>query len=214
MSVSAAPTFAAKWLALRLHAFQAAYPRLELRLRADDALTDPARDRQVDVAIRYGRGPYAPDLHAERLWPEGIVIAVCSPAIAAGYATAAALGRGASAQDGYTSGSRTYRTDRVERLVCSRRRNRRRGRARRSQAAPRVGTTQLALEAAVAGRGVALSPRLLVSDDLAQGRLTQLFATELPDPHAFWLLYRRERADEAPVRSFVTWLKLAAGVQA
>ena len=207
LSVSAAPTFAAKWLAPRLHAFQHAHPAIALRLRADDALTDPARDRQVDVAVRYGPGPYASDLACERLWPRGVVVAVCSPALAAGFdgpgdlvrarllRTAPPSGCGPGEPIGWTAwfAAVGVRGEAVERAVGS---------------APRVGTTQLALEAAIGGHGVALSPRVLVDDDLKDGRLAAPFATELCDPYAFWLLYRRERADESKIRKFVAWLRL------
>lgn len=209
LSVSAAPTFAAKWLAPKLHGFQAAHPGIELRLRADDALTDPARDRQVDVAIRYGRGPYASELHAERLWPEGVVVVVCSPDLAQKIAepadlvdlrllrTATPLGTNGAEPIGWRAWFEATGVPGhlVERSIAS---------------APRFGTSQLALEAAAAGQGVALSPQVLVQDDLATGRLVVPLTTAIADPFAFWLIHRRDRADELAIRRFKTWILNAA----
>lgn len=206
LSVSAAPTFAAKWLAPRLDAFQSAHPRIMLRLRADDALTDPARNRQVDVAIRYGRGPYAQSLRAERLWNEGVVVAVCAPEVAERLARPGDLVRerllrtatppvpGMIEPIGWAAwfAAAGESGPEVERAIAT---------------APRVGTTQLALEAAGVGGGVALSPMILVVEDLREGRLQMPFVVELTDPYSFWMLYRHERAEEAPIRSLITWLR-------
>jgi len=57
LTISAAPSLAAKWLAPRLHRFQAARPDIALRLSSDEALDDPGGDRRIDVALRYGPGP-------------------------------------------------------------------------------------------------------------------------------------------------------------
>jgi DNA-binding transcriptional LysR family regulator len=212
LSVSAVPTFAAKWLAPRLHEFQSAYPDIELRLRADDALTDPARDRQVDVALRYGRGPYASELHADRLWPEDVVVAVCSPDLARQLKGPADLVdlrllRTATPQDAKRADPIGWRSwfeaaGVPDHIV-----------ARAISGAPRFGTTQLALEAAVAGRGIALSPRILVEDDLVAGRLVAPFATSIADPFGFWLLHRRDRADELRIKRFTTWIRGAASLR-
>ena len=210
LSVSAAPTFAAKWLAPRIDGFQSGHPRVVVRLRADDALTDPARDRKVDVAIRYGLGPYANRLRAERLWADGRVVAVCAPQLAAGLSepgdllrtrllrTATPSGAGTAEAIGWAAwfAAAGVSGPEVERAIA---------------AAPRVGTTQLALEAASAGRGVALSPLKLVEQDLALGRLHVPFQMALPDPYAFWVLCLAERADETPIRSFLNWLRGEVG---
>lgn len=208
LSVSAAPTFAAKWLAPRLHSFQAAHPGIELRLRADDALTDPARDRQVDVAIRYGRGPYASNLHAEQLWPKDVVVAVCSPDLARQVEeptdlvgmrllrTAMPSGTGPIEPIGWEAWFEA--TGLPVHLVTH-----------AIGRAPRFGTTQLALEAAAIGQGVALSPRVLVVDDLATGRLVALLKTAIADPFAFWLLHRRDRTDEVRIKAFTRWMRRA-----
>lgn len=64
-TVSATPGFVARMLVPRLAAFQAAHPDLDLRLHASTQPVDFA-SQQIDAAIRYGQGPW-PGLHNEPL---------------------------------------------------------------------------------------------------------------------------------------------------
>lgn len=54
LTVTTTPAFAALWLVPRMEVFQAAYPDIRLRLDTGTAPVDLARDRRIDVAIRYG----------------------------------------------------------------------------------------------------------------------------------------------------------------
>jgi LysR family glycine cleavage system transcriptional activator len=64
----------------------------------------------------------------------------------------------------------------------------------------------LALEAAVAGHGVALALAPLVEEDLASGRLVRPFAFELRSSFSFWIVCARTRAHTAPIKAFRNWL--------
>ena len=57
LSVSAATSIAAKWLAPRLHRFHALHPQIDLRLQGEDRRIDLAREPGTDVALRYGPEP-------------------------------------------------------------------------------------------------------------------------------------------------------------
>ena len=57
------------------------------------------------------------------------------------------------------------------------------------------------------GRGLALVPRMVVSDDITAGRLVQPFAIGIPDIFAYWLVYAVARADEARIRTFARWVR-------
>src|SRR3982750_2528801 len=82
LTVSAAPSFATKWLLPRLSKFLAANPEIEVSLKATVELADFERS-EADIGIRYGRGDY-PGLETELLLRE-TVFPVCSPdLIAAG----------------------------------------------------------------------------------------------------------------------------------
>ena len=198
LSVSVVPSLAAKWLVPRLHRFQDRYPEVELRLISTDAVVDLARDPGVDVALRYGSGPY-PGLHAELLAPTRLT-PVCSPALLDG---ASALRRPEDLahhqllRDGlpHEAGWQAWLTaagvaGRVEL-----------GRG------PRFSNSHLALDAAAAGRGVALVPDLLIEDDVRSGRLARPFTLSVPSPSAYWFLCRADRAQAIKVRRFRAWLR-------
>jgi LysR family glycine cleavage system transcriptional activator len=65
LTVSTNTSFASKWLVPRLQRFRDRRPDVDVRIDADDALTDFRRDN-VDLAIRYGGGVY-PGLHSVKL---------------------------------------------------------------------------------------------------------------------------------------------------
>lgn len=209
LTLSAAPSFAVKWLVPRLHDFQAAHPHIELRLDSDGALSDPAVDRRLDVAIRYGTGPYESLLHAERLWPSGRIVPVCAPELAAKLLSPAALTSAILLRTALPAGA--SEAEPIGWLAWFAAAGAV-GRELRAQVdrAPLFGTTQLAIEAALAASGVALAPYILVADDLRGGRLASPSPVSLPDPHAYWLLFRRDRAQEAPLRQFANWIRQEA----
>lgn len=69
LTVSTTPAFAALWLVPRLSRFEERHPRLRFQLVTSTTPTDLERDRVVDVAVRYGTGPY-PRLRAHTLADE------------------------------------------------------------------------------------------------------------------------------------------------
>lgn len=216
LTVSVVPSLATKWLAPRLHVFQTAYPHISLRVAADEALTDFRRDRAIDVALRYGPKPTGNGMHAERLWPKGEIIAVCRPDIA---------------KDPSLRSPKNLRGQMLIRTAPPRARTPS-GRAPRAAEwtawfmaagiamdgalhkaldGPIFNTTQLAVEAAMAGRGIALAPRILVEMDIASGRLVRLFPVEVADPNSFWLLCRADRLKDSRIQAFVRWIRQEAG---
>ncbi|HWT98841.1 MAG TPA: LysR substrate-binding domain-containing protein [Terriglobales bacterium] len=213
LTISAAPTIAAKWLVPRLHRFQAAYPAIDLRLQAGDALADLTGSAGVDVALRYGPGDYGSELHAEKLWPYGEIVAVCAPALlvkgpleeaadvlqhsllrVAVPATRQRISKDAADLGGWPAWLAAAGVMALDA-------------ARTVALGPLFGTSQLALEAAVMGRGLALVPRMVVTDDIAAGRLVQPFPVGIPDIFAYWLVYAAARADEARIRAFARWIR-------
>ncbi len=211
LNVTAAPSIAAKWLAPRLHRFEAECPWIEMRLDASDRRADIARDPGVDVALRYGAGPHDAALRAVPLWLPGTVIAVCAPSLVA----AGRLGRpedilehsllrtvqpSLPGEDSDGIGPLSWESWLAAAGVAS-----------RPVKGPLFGSTHLALEAALAGKGLALAPFILVEEDMERGRLVQPFPIALPDPFSYWLLFRADRADERGIRAFARWLGKEAG---
>lgn len=75
---------------------------------------------------------------------------------------------------------------------------------------PLFDSTQLAIEAAMAGRGVALAPAVLVQDAIRAGRLAKPFEISIQDPLFYWIVCRKDRMKEARIGAFHRWITLEA----
>jgi LysR family transcriptional regulator, glycine cleavage system transcriptional activator len=194
LSISVAPTFAARWLLPRLSDFAQRHPdvliaidtsRRSMRLPADG----------VDLAIRMaaGRRPggrWVP-LARESLLP------VCSPRYAA-------LLEGSSADRSFARATLVHVTTVSEDwsawLAAA-------GLGR--PAAPqdiRVDTIQLALEAAAQGLGIALGRTPLIENDLATGRLVPAHELSAPCKTRYWLVCTDREFDRPETRLFRNWI--------
>lgn len=212
ITISAAPSFASKWLAPRLHRFNERHPGAEIRVLASDIVVDLTRDPGIDIALRYGSGPY-PGVHCERLWEAHALIPVCAPALVANpgqpldtpadllchqllrvpLPSQARMGD----KPGWFAWLTSAGIDQDQAQAAAER-------------APLFSNTHMALEAAAAGRGVALAPEVLVEEDLRTGRLVQPFPHRIPDPFSFWLLCRPDRTEERRIREFMRWMRSEA----
>jgi len=68
----------------------------------------------------------------------------------------------------------------------------------------------MAIEAAIAGQGIALAPDFMVAGDISTGRLV---AVNLPDVHTgfeFCFLCKQRRLNEPAIAAFASWLKSQA----
>ena len=193
LNVSVEPSFAVRWLVLRLGRFHAAHPEIDLRLAATGTLADFVRDG-VDVAIRYGRGDW-PGLRVEHL----LTISgfpVCSPGLlAAGRMLQEPADLASHAllhEDDGAYWRQWLAAAGVPEVDASR--------------GLRFDDTHLALAAAEAGQGVALGDEALAAAALAEGRLVRLFRTEVATDKAYWLVHPPEAATQPKVAAFRTWL--------
>lgn len=201
LAVTAPPSFAAKWLGPRLRRFSEQHPGIEVWMSADVELADVAGGR-VDVAVRYGRGPY-PGVRAERLL-DGAVMPVCAPALARSLKRPSELARQTLIHT--TPGAREEaRPDWIAWLVS------RRVTGVDAEAGPRFDQAALAIDAAIQGRGVALAPLGFVRADLTEGRLAAPFPDGVLETElAYFVLTRKAGASEA-ARAFARWLTAEAG---
>jgi len=196
--VSCSPSFAIRWLVPHLPELQAELPDIDVLLSADDRLVTPGRDG-VDLCIRYGPGGYE-GLASTRLSIEQ-VRPVCSPALLNGptpLSTPADLAhftllhdevlRGHRGRIGWTSWLRAYGDGTVD-----------------ADKGIRFSHAHLALEAALAGQGVALARGILVARDLAAGRLVAPFDDYLESGLAYWVV-TPDHKPRATVARFRTWL--------
>ena len=193
LNVSVEPSFAVRWLVLRLGRFHAAHPEIDLRLAATGTLADFVRDG-VDIAIRYGRGDW-PGLQTEHLLAISS-FPVCSPAL---------LGKGPVPEHpaDLTRHALLHEDDGTfwrQWLAAAGAPDVDAGRGLRFD------DTHLALAAAEAGQGVALGDEALAAAALAEGRLLRLFRTEVATDKAYWLVHPPEAAAQPKVAAFRDWL--------
>jgi LysR family transcriptional regulator, glycine cleavage system transcriptional activator len=198
VAVSAAPSFAAKWLVPRLESFQERHPDVEVWVSADMAVVDFAVD-DVDVALRYGAGLYS-GVHCERLLSESVV-PVCSPSLQERLKSPRDLAGVTLLHDGAPENDPTcpdwamwLKARGVEGVD--------------PRPGPRFNQGSLAIEAATAGRGVALAKRAIAQSDLDAGRLVIPFADEgSPVAFAYHLVWPRGRTLSPAVKAFIAWVR-------
>lgn len=202
--VSAAPSFAAKWLAPRLDGFHRTHPEIEVWMSADMELTD-FTTADADLAIRYGPGNYD-GLKSEKLLPES-VLPVCSPDFAARHggitrpedlAEAPLLHDESSENDPSCPDWPSWLTAR--------------GVARDNAArGPRFNQSALVIEAAATGQGIALAKRAIAASDLASGRLVAPLADGSMDlDFAYFVVWPKGRHLSVEVRTFMKWVRAEA----
>jgi LysR family transcriptional regulator, glycine cleavage system transcriptional activator len=200
LTVSVAPSFAAKWLVPRLDRFRDAYPDIEIRISAGMHLVDFARE-DVHIGLRYGSGHY-PGLHVELLL-HNEVFPLCSPALLRGRHALkrpedlrhhTLLHDEASVRDeSCPDWPMWLRAAGVTGLDATR--------------GPRFDHASLVLDAAAAGRGVALTQGVLAGDDLAAGRLVKPFALTFPVEFAYYVVCPPSLRDDPKVAAFRKWVQ-------
>ena len=194
LTVSTGTSFAAKWLVPRLQRFRERRPDIDVRIDADDALTDFRRDN-VDIAIRYGRGTY-PGLSSTPLLQD-IVFPVCSPKLLDGA-------HRLQEPEDLKHHTLLHDVDVVEDwrswlhaaglgdIDASR--------------GPRFSHSAMLIEAAIAGQGVALAHRSMVGQDLREGRLVQPFSLSLKSEFSYWVVSPESTSGKPKIADFRAWL--------
>ena len=207
LNVSVAPSLAAKWLVPRLDRFHEAHPDIEVWVSADMEIVDFAVD-DVDVAIRYGAGKY-PGLDVDLLMAETI-LPVCSPRLLLGDApikTPADLAKHTLLHDGSPDKDESAPTWPMWLKAA--------GVSEADGArGPKFNQSSLVIEAAVAGKGVALAKYALALADLEAARLVVPFDLSTPSTFAYYIVHPESKARVKAVRAFKAWLKQeASGMQ-
>jgi LysR family glycine cleavage system transcriptional activator len=154
----------------------------------------------VDLAIRYGAGPY-PGLEAIRLINE-TVIPVMSPDLMATnpVRTPADLAGHVLLHDGSPDADESC-PDWQMWLAA-------RGvRGLDANRGPRFNQSSLVIEAAVSGRGVALAKRTLAQDDLDAGRLMAPMPIPTIVDFAYFLVHPKAKGRLPQVKAFIGWIR-------
>jgi LysR family glycine cleavage system transcriptional activator len=206
LTITASPSFAAKWLVLRLHRFQAQYPAVDVRISTSDEIVDLTTG-DFDLAIRYGTGRY-PGLEVEFLL-KNEVFPACSPRLLESgppLRTPDDLRRHALIHD--TAVDRDPLAPTWGMWL----------RAAGVKEPPTAGgltfsSGSMALDAAIAGHGVVLAYSTIAAADLAAGRLVRLFSLSLPDLFAYYIVTAKGARARPKVRAFCDWLRREADAE-
>jgi len=202
LSLTAPPSFAAKWLVPRLGAFEQAHPQVDVWLSAGIELLDLTAG-EVDVAIRYGAGRY-PGLEVKRLFSE-TVIPVAAPSLLAEQPLNAPadlahhilLHDGSPDLDDSCPDWSMWLAARGLKAIDGMR-------------GPRFNQSSLVIEAAVNGRGVALAKRTLAAADLEAGRLVAPLQIATAVDFAYYLVHPKAKGRLPQVKAFVSWIEAEA----
>jgi len=205
LTVSTSPSFAALWLVRRLPRFREHNPEINVRLAASDHLTDFGRE-DVDLVIRYGRGRY-PGLKSVRMMTED-VFPVCSPALLEGpnpLRVPADLRHHMLLHDDPVGTSNEALADwRMWLLAAG-------VDGVDPERGPHFSHSNLLVQAAVDGQGVALGRSPLVAADIAAGRLVKPFDLVLPANFAYYIVCPEATAERPKIVAFRDWLLAEAG---
>lgn len=203
VTVSSSPGLAAKFLVPRIETFRTLHPEIDLRIDASMHLVDLTREN-VHVALRYGHGRY-PGLDVKLLMRTAVV-PVCAPSLLRGAHPLRTphdlrhhmlihdetLANDPSCPD-WAMWLRAAGVDGVD-----------------SHRGLRFNQVALALDAAIAGRGVVLTRNIFAADDLAAGRLVRLFDTSTPVEFAVYLVTPPALTSLPKVKAFTDWVTAEA----
>ncbi|MEC4718851.1 transcriptional regulator GcvA [Noviherbaspirillum sp. CPCC 100848] len=192
ITVTTLQSFANRWLLPRLGKFQKLQPDVAVHIQASQDLKDLER-READIAIRYGIGSWkgcdAVKLMDEWLFP------VCSPAFNKGRLPAS---------------PKNLKRFRILRDDCDMEWN-----AWSSEAGidpaeflhgANYSDSNLMLSAAMAGQGIAIGRSVLVSEDLAAGRLMPVCDVIARGPFSYYIATASQVAKSPQLLAFEQWL--------
>ncbi len=197
LRVSLLQSFAVKWLVPRLGGFHEKFPDIDVWIFTSDRLVDFASE-DIDVVIRLGHGDY-PGLRSTLLLRE-FVFPVCSPRFLelSGIPSAPKdlldypllLRVGEPAHPTWKDWLAKAGVQRVAVTKGS-----------------RFPDTNMTLQAAMDGQGIALARSAHVSEDLAAGRLVKLFSdVRCPSTVAYYLVCPEGNENIPKIAKFRKWL--------
>jgi LysR family transcriptional regulator, glycine cleavage system transcriptional activator len=176
VTVSCTVGFAMQWLLPRLPGFQALEPGVDVRINTTNRLVNLLTE-EIDFAVRHGSGTY-PGLEVERLINDRLH-PVCSPALlpeGARLTSPADLADFPLLHDehrrDWAMWLRSVGADNID-----------------PDRGPIFVESKGAIDAAVAGQGIALMRKSMVRDELSSGKFIIPFDTPIDTPIAYYLVY-------------------------
>ncbi len=193
LTIRLAPSFAAKWLSPRLDDFRRKHPQIDLSLTHSNEAADFSR-QPVDIAITYGKGDWR-GVVSDRVLNIDF-FPVCAPQFMHGeYPLTSA--------ENLAHFTLLHDTDHVawsDWLAL----------AGIDNVDPHRGTivddTNVLIQAAIDGFGIALGSTHFVADRLASGRLVKPFDTTLHSDYAYYVVCPKKHLKRTEVSVFKAWL--------
>lgn len=187
LTISVTPTFATKLLIPQLSTLKSSLPGIELRTIATEAVSDFDRD-QVDIAVRQTRPPFSAVLEAHFLFRQDLVL-IASPHLLGDTRdpmTHEQIAAFPLLHDATNHWPRFFGVDaKLPGAVFNQ--------------------TTLALDAALAGQGVAIACRAFVKSDINAGRLTEICAAGFEVNSDFYLVRKRAHQPRETVDAVWAW---------
>lgn len=194
VTITATNAFTAKWLMPRLSRLHTLHPDIDLQIQASDQAA-LLSDQSFDIALRYGRGPY-PGFNAEPLFTDEYA-PVANPLLQVNELSA--LGSVPVIHFDWTRESPDNPT--WQKWLANA------GLQSTSlQKQLRYSDEGHAIQAAIAGQGIALLSLALVAEDLAKGYLVQPFGPAIAG-YTYHLLTRADKRPHPSVEKVVMWLR-------
>jgi LysR family glycine cleavage system transcriptional activator len=196
VTVSTAPSFAARWLLPRLPALERAYPHLQTSILVDQRLDD-LRTSEADVAIRMGRGSW-PDVTAMPFMDDTLYPVMSPDAWKK-------AGRPSKLVDAC---QQRLLHDRDPDASWSLWRERHGPPNLDVRKGARFSSSDLVLRAAAQGLGLALARHRLAANDVEAGLLVRPFGPRsVVIENAYWIVTRPDRAARPAAETFIGWLR-------
>lgn len=199
LTITAPPAFISKWLIPKLNDFNKRHPKIDVRIDSSKRLID-FDNESVDVGIRFS---FEQDttLDSSHLFSLD-VIAVCSPELIK-------QGKGLSHPSDIIHHTLLNYRDAVENntfpdwdmwlstmeLEST-----------NTSHAILFNQTDMMLQAAIEGQGIALSSSIIAENDINSGRLIQLFKLSMPIHFSYFLVTSFEKAKLKKVKIFKKWI--------
>lgn len=193
LSVRLAPSFTAKWLSPKLKYFWLQYPEIDLCLFHAHSAVDFDREN-IDIAVTYGKGDW-PGVVAEKLLSLDFS-PVCAPSFLTNdkpLSDVSNLRYYTLLHDAnYECWSEWLRLADVRDVPSNR--------------GTIIDDTNVLIQAAVDGQGVALGSTTFVQDHIEAGRLIKPFDITLVNDFAYYIVYPKSHLDNPAVCAFRDWL--------
>ena len=204
LKVSVSPSFASKWLVPRIAHYYERRPDAVVKIDATMQITD-FKIEDTDICIRYGLGNY-PGLHVEEILRETI-FPVCSPDLVENSNLAECPSEilkhtlihddSTVEDDSAPNWTMWLKAAGLE--------------APDGMPALHFNNNALAIEAAVAGRGIALARSVIAEEDLKAGRLVRPFGKGVPLDFKHYIVCPTEKLKNERVQEFIEWLRAETG---